>query len=598
MKLIQLQHDACLGMPRGKQLLELPQSALDECNRDGCGCLMTFRMLPRQAGKRHTHNIHACVRLNGLYDGNISFYAIEADSPFAPMILWDIAHTISVGRVLRFYGDDVQQHVLCKEYYQNSFRIVEAGPDCTAFQKAAELPIEKDRGLDSWTFGIPTGPGDAAILNAAVKRILELPCKNKEIILCGRPGENFRYWDQVKIVGEDIAAPPVQISKKKNRIVEHASYANLCILHDRVFLPSDFMDAMRKYGDGYSITTLQSAYFDDYYNLCPFRYSDYHSLPEQEVSMGLSGIDAATCRSGHIRSYAFSPNISMISERFNRFNYQNALRASEKAYATGSLYIVKRTLFRKYPFDEQLCWENFEDVELGLRTNQAGIPHRVNPYALSQSLLGRNLVMPAKGIRYVKANGAEASFLLLRQKALPAKRKPLLKCTEQKAWKNIFTFQKRYCPDLRLAVKRLDAKYRIQAILEMLNSAQFSLEAGAIDKFLDDVEALLLYGSFSHSFRQQLHAQFAAHGGKAICGIIEGEDLKNQLSLRLHGSPFYADMSDYGVDDSVALRIGSFFSACALSMRNKQLFFQPNGLWGYYRAILNSTPLKAYFREA
>ena len=578
-------------------MLRLSQSTIDKCNRDGCDYLMTFRLLPEQIREKHIHNIHACVRMNALYDGNISFYAIETDSPFTPLILWDIAHTLSIGKFLCFYGEHVQQYTLCNEYYQNAFQIIENGPDCITFQKVAKLPIEKDRGLDDWSFGIPTGPGDAVILNATVKRILELPCKNKEIILCGRPGENFKYWDQVKIVGEDITAPPVQISKKKNRIAEYASYANLCILHDRVFLPRDFMDAMQKYGDDYSITTLQSVYFDDYFNLCPFRYSDYHFLTSKEISMGLSSIDAATYQSGNIRSYSFNPNISMISEQFNQFYYQNALRTSDRTYATGSLYIVKRAIFTQYPLDEQLCWENFEDVEWGIRTNQAGIPHRINPYALSQSLLGRNLLMPANGIRHMKADGTESNFLLLRQKALPVKRKPLLKCTEQKAWENIFAFQKRYCPSLRLAVKKLNAKYRIQVILELLNSAQFSLNDSAIEKFLDDVEAMLLYGAFSHSFRQYLHAQLVAYGETAMGNIIEGEDLRNQLSFRLHGSPFYTNLSDYGVNDSIALKIGTFFSACLFSRKNQRLFFHSNGLRGYYRAILNSTPLKTYFQE-
>lgn len=596
MKCIQLQHDTCLGMPRAKQLLGFPQSAIDECSRDGCDYLMTFRLLPKQVRGRHICNIHACKRINDIYDGNISFYAVETDSPFTPLILWDIAHTLSIGKLLRFYGENVQQHTLCKGYYQNAFQIVENRSDCIVFKKIAELPIERDRGLDDWTFGIPTGPGDATILNATVKRILELPCKNKEIILCGRPGGNFKYWDQVKIVGEDITAPPVQISKKKNRIAEYASYANLCILHDRVFLPRDFVDAMQRYGDDYSIITLQSVYFDDYFNLCPFRYSDYHSLTSEEVSMGLSSIDVVTYRSGNIRSYQFNPNISMISEQFNQFCYQNALRTSDRTYATGSLYIVKRAIFTQYPLDEQLCWENFEDVEWGIRTNQAGIPHRINPYAFTQSLLGRNLLMPANGIRYSKADGTKSNFILFRQKALPVKRKPLLKCTEQKAWKNLFAFQQRYCPNFRLAVKNLDAKYRIQIILELLSSAQFNLDDSSIEKFLDDVEAMLLYGTFSHSFRQYLHTQFLIHGGMAMGNIIDGEDLRNQLSLRLRGSPFYTNLSDYGVNYSIAIKFGTFLSACLFSRRNKRLFFHPDGLCGYYRSILNSTPFKTYFQ--
>ncbi|MFH7439462.1 hypothetical protein RA269_28935, partial [Pseudomonas syringae pv. tagetis] len=81
---------------------------------------------------------------------------------------------------------------------------------------------ESNDDLDSWTFGITVGPGDATVINAAVKRILEIDILHKELLLCGTPGSNFAYFDKVGIVGEDITAPPVQIGKKKNRLALEA----------------------------------------------------------------------------------------------------------------------------------------------------------------------------------------------------------------------------------------------------------------------------------------------------------------------------------------------------------------------------------------
>jgi hypothetical protein len=75
---------------------------------------------------------------------------------------------------------------------------------------------------------IPTGPEDATLLNVAVKRILELNIQEKEILLCGRPGENFKYWDHVRIVGEDISAPPSKFHEKEPTC-SRGTYENLCM---------------------------------------------------------------------------------------------------------------------------------------------------------------------------------------------------------------------------------------------------------------------------------------------------------------------------------------------------------------------------------
>lgn len=589
MEYIQLEHDPCLDMPRKKQLLNLPQAIIDKCAEKKSDYLITFRKFPKEYRKICTHNIHACVRMNGLYDGDISFYALETDSPFAPLILWDITHTLSVGRILSFYGDHVHQYTLCKEYYQGAFQPIETGPDHISFQKIAALPVEAERGLDDWAFGIPTGPGDATILNAAVKRILEIPCRNKEIILCGRPGENFKYWDQVKIVGEDITAPPVQIAKKKNCIAEHASYGNLCILHDRVFLPSDFMDAMRKYGDDYSITTLQSVYFDDYHNLCPYRYSDINTLDKNEVSGGIRGINEMS-----LESYAFNPNLLDITERANGFYYQNPLRASLSTYATGSLYIAKKSLWNNFPQDERLKWENFEDVAWGFDCSQHGIPHRVNPWTISQSILARVVILPENGITYLSAAGEERHSLPA-SISFQVKHKPLLKCTELAAWDKILLFKNRYCPDVSIMVQSLTSEYRFQVILQLLNAAQFELDEENIDQFLDDVEVLLLQATMSHGFKQYMKKHFLIYGGSAMVDIMNNPDFRRQLELRLHETPFMKELTDYGVKNCAGLRLGSFFSACLFARRNKQFLFHPDGLKGFCRSILNSTPYRSYF---
>jgi hypothetical protein len=179
-----------------------------------------------------------------------------------------------VGGSIRFIDDPVDTFQLERKYFIDAFRCIERKADSAHFVKEAALPAEAGS-LDEWTFGIPVGPEDATLLNVCVKRILELDVPKKEILLCGRPADNFRYWDHVRVVGEDITAPPVQICRKKNRIAQEARYENLCIIHDRVFLPHNFHEAVQRFGGAFPLTGFQSLYFDDKWNLAPRRYSDF-----------------------------------------------------------------------------------------------------------------------------------------------------------------------------------------------------------------------------------------------------------------------------------------------------------------------------------
>lgn len=594
MKLVQLEHDTCLGMPKGKQLLEVPQDVIEQCCKAGSEYFLTFRKLQKSLPKEYFRNIHACTRMNNIYDGDLSFYALETDSPFAPLMIWDIAHTLSIGGVLRFYGENISEYTLQKPYYQNAFHMISQDKNVVLFEKVAALAIEADRGLEDWTFGIPTGPGDATILNAVVKRILEIPCRNKEIILCGRPGNNFKYWEQVKIVGEDIIALPIQISKKKNRIAENASYGNLCILHDRVFLPSDFLEAMKKYGDDYSTTTLQCVYFDDYYNLCPHRYSDYGVLESEQISDGIAGINEEDDIEQKFKSYIFNPNIVNITDKKNIFFTQNPLRNSSKSYATGSLYIIKRSIWLKCPLDEQLNWENFEDVEWGIRSYSFGIPHRINPYSLSQSVISRPLLLA--DIRNCLPNGKKRT-LAMKQWILPLRRKPMFKCTVHSAWSKLLEFKEKYCPNLSLQVKILTSKYRAKTILKLLNCAEFEMTKENIKLFLYDVERLLLLGSFPSAFKEYMYNHFLRYGRDAIYDIMIYYDFEKQLALRIGKNQFMDTVSDYGVKFCFNLKIGTLVTAFLFTIINKKIYFHPDGLWGYYKSILKSTPYKRYFLE-
>ncbi|MBN4177652.1 hypothetical protein ALP76_03116 [Pseudomonas savastanoi pv. glycinea] len=253
MKTTHLQHHPSLGYLAADSLRKLPVGLLLPHE---CSGFVSFRAHPFRKRERVIKNLHAALRPLSMYDsGSYCFYGVQSDSPLAPLLLWDGPHFLNVGEKITVIEDTEFECYLDREYFAGSLKVIERSATSVTYKKVARLAAESDDDLDGWSFCLPVGPGDATVLNAVVKRILEIDVPSKEILLCGTPGSNFAYFDKVRIVGQDITAPPVQICKKKNRLALEAGFSNLVILHDRVFLPRNFGEIVRRFGPRYPLMT-------------------------------------------------------------------------------------------------------------------------------------------------------------------------------------------------------------------------------------------------------------------------------------------------------------------------------------------------------
>lgn len=303
MKTTHLQHHPGLEYISTGKLRELPENLPLPHE---CSSFVSFRKHPSRKPDLIIKKLHAAQRPREIYgNGSYCFYAVQSDSPLAPLLLWDAAHFLSIGEKITVIEDTSVDFYLDREYFTGSLKAIARSPKSVTYEKTSKLAAEVDDDLDSWTFGIPVGPEDATILNAVVKRIMEIDIPNKEIILCGTPGSNFAYFDKVSIVGEDISAPPVQICKKKNRLALEAKYSNLVILHDRVFLPKHFGEMVRRFGPRYPLMTLQSMFFDNQVSMHPRRYSDY-GMAMGEIAQGLQGLHRNSGKAAIIAPSIFS----------------------------------------------------------------------------------------------------------------------------------------------------------------------------------------------------------------------------------------------------------------------------------------------------
>lgn len=336
---------------------------------------------------------------------NVAIVNVKSRSPLYPILYWYVLHNCHVGYFVYLYEDSSSSTPLDLDYFKSCFRLIEDEGGWKKYEKIEKLIVEKDKGLDEWTFGIPVGPGDASMLNTLVSRIKKLGIPKYEIILCGNPGEGFQYAQDVDIVGENIPAPPVHITRKKNLLADSAKYKNLCILHDRVLLPENFYEAAKKFGDHFSFYTFHSVYFMDKLGMQPVRYSDYNNLKNDPASVGLARNDS---------------NYKYINSRSD-FIYANPKRYSVKSYVTGSIYICKTELWKYVKQDERLFWSEFEDVEFGIRCNDMGIPHIINPYSITTSMRARTTVLNNGSILFENHKGKTSFSIrnLLLSKLLP-----------------------------------------------------------------------------------------------------------------------------------------------------------------------------------
>ncbi len=500
----------------------------------------------------------------------------------------------SVGGTVTLAGDGSGAPYLARGYYRDALTVEAADPKAgqTTFRKVGPLPAELDRGLDRWTFGIPVGPGDATGLNAVVRRILEFGLPEAEILLCGRPGANFRYRDRVRVVGEDITGTPVPISAKKNRLAEEARYENLCILHDRVFLPKDFPAAVRAFGDLFPFVCFQSLWFDDPYNLVGKRYSDYCRLLNPVPLLG----DPADPGAGR----AFQPGLFPEAER-SGFVSANPLRYNQGNYCTGSLYMCKKRVWRACPQDGRLRWLQMEDVEHGLRGNALGVPHRVNPHAFSQSLFTRPQLL-CRGLMYETSNGSMITSVNLMEE-VRFRRKPLARVSVTDAHLKLQAFIAKWVPrhlrDMHaaeLARPAGDAHTWGRQVAVAVYGAAVGFGEENVRAFLADYETHLVFDTFSDWTTRHLVEHFAIYGATAKDMLVEhGLVLSNMILYRTHGNLFYDSQAEYFPEPTRNLRYGTWFSARRMARHDGQLLHHPGGQPGYQQAILNSTPFRDYY---
>lgn len=198
--------------------------------------------------------------------------------------------------------------------------------------------LEEGDSIGKWSFGIVANGARDAQVDRIIEGILSQGIPQVQVIVCGKYANSKGYGiDYIPFSQKDELG---WITRKKNLIMEAAKYENVFVIHDRIFLEKGWYEGMKRYGNYYDVLS------------CVL------TLEKTGERVG----DWAA----HI------PNI------VGHLDYGDW---DEKVCINGAYCMVKKSAWRKAPWNEYFFWNEAEDFELSERYAGEGIVPRFNPYS-------------------------------------------------------------------------------------------------------------------------------------------------------------------------------------------------------------------------
>ena len=202
-----------------------------------------------------------------------------------------------------------------------------------------------------FTFGIITGGGMDRLLKQCVESIRQENIPKYEIIIVG---ESSAFGDDLRVIDFDESVKDAWITRKKNIVAQNAKYENIVLMHDYVILKPGWYEGFLKFGNNFQICV--NKILTNKGN----RYRDYC------IFKSLASLESIQT----LLPYDFKP-----TGPFNRL-----------IYASGTYYVVKRSIALQYPLDERLGWGMAEDLVFCYTLTDAGIQISCNSNSSVQLL--------------------------------------------------------------------------------------------------------------------------------------------------------------------------------------------------------------------
>lgn len=205
-----------------------------------------------------------------------------------------------------------------------------------------------------WSFGIVTDGSQVDRVQMIIDSIWDdfrhMPDAFEIIVVGG--ANSYRYpmqpsrvhWRHIPF--DETAKARAWISRKKNLIADHATFDNICLMHDYVAIDPGWAEGFDRFGDDWNscmnkIVNVDGSRFRDWCMI------DNDGWPPAAVARALEPYDIP-CPGPGLISY-YHPGVPRWQ------------------YFSGAYFTVKREALLKVPLDEDKCWSQGEDVEWSRR---------------------------------------------------------------------------------------------------------------------------------------------------------------------------------------------------------------------------------------
>ena len=150
------------------------------------------------------------------------------------------------------------------------------------------------------------------------------------------------------------------ITKKKNLIIENASFENIVFLHDYITFDRNWYSEFLNFGNNWDVC------MNTILNADGTRYRDWCLFPE--FCKGKITVD------GHLLPY-------------------NVANLQKYMYISGAYWVAKKAFMQKYPLDEKLYWGQGEDMEWSERAlHNNDTIYKMNPGSTVRLLKQKRVV--------------------------------------------------------------------------------------------------------------------------------------------------------------------------------------------------------------
>lgn len=183
----------------------------------------------------------------------------------------------------------------------------------------------------AFTFGITTTYENKERLIEIVDSIRALNIPKYEIVFIGSGDFNGLEGKDIKHIDFDETIKPLWITRKKNILAREARYENVVLMHDYHVFDKDWYTNFVSFGDDWEIC----------------------SCPQYLITGARNPMDWSLWdKPGHGRAWSL--------------NY-NDWTQTQYMYISGAFFIVKRKVILEEPLNENLVWNEEEDVEWSMR---------------------------------------------------------------------------------------------------------------------------------------------------------------------------------------------------------------------------------------